>query len=114
MGKRRKILLIALSIVILAIPTGWFLFGQTPQAESTSLPPLAPSIPSTQSTSSTTSTQSTETLETPPSTQSPETPEDLPQNLLVVPEVPLGSLAIVLACFSALLIAQRKSKVHYR
>jgi cytoskeletal protein RodZ len=121
MGKKRKILLIALPIVILAILTGWFLFGQTPQAvpEPTPLPPPAPSTPSTQPTSSTpsatstpstTSTQSPETPETPHSTADTENPEELPQNLLVVPEVPLGSLAIVLACFSALLIAQRKSK----
>jgi cytoskeletal protein RodZ len=121
MGKKRKILLIALPIVILAILTGWFLFGQTPQAvpEATHLPPSAPSTPSTQptsstpstpSTTSTTPTQPTEPPETPPSTTETETPVEPPENLLVVPEVPLGSLAIVLACFSALLIAQRKTK----
>lgn len=46
-------------------------------------------------------------------------PEELPTeetlpNLLVIPEVPLGTLAIVLACLSALLISQMKPKARLR
>lgn len=33
-------------------------------------------------------------------------PTETPPNLLVIPEVPLGTLAIMLACFSALVISQ--------
>ena len=39
-----------------------------------------------------------------------ESPPESPPNLLVVPEVPLGTIAVVLACFFALLIAQKRSK----
>jgi hypothetical protein len=86
--KRRRFLLIALVVPILALLIGLFLLGQTPQA----LPePTALTQPS-------------------PSTTVPEPVEELPSNLLVVPEVPLGPLAIVLICFFALLIVQRRSK----
>lgn len=40
--------------------------------------------------------------------------EETPPNLLVIPEVPLGTLAIVLACFSALIISQMKRKAKLR
>jgi cytoskeletal protein RodZ len=119
MGKRRKILLIALPLAIVAI-LGVLLFGQTPQAvpgpatlqptattPSTETPETSPTTPSTETSPT---TPSNETPETTQPTPSNETPEDLPPNLLVVPEVPLGSLAIVLACFFALLIAQRRPK----
>ena len=36
--------------------------------------------------------------------------EGTPPNLLVIPEVPLGTLTIILACFLALIISQMKSK----
>ena len=36
--------------------------------------------------------------------------EGTPPNLLVIPEVPLGTLAIILACFFALIISQMKPK----
>jgi hypothetical protein len=82
MRKRERILLVALPVLILAILTGWFLFGQPPQAVSEPAPPATDIV----------------------------TPEELPNNLLVIPEVPLGPLVIVLTCFVALLIAQRRSK----
>lgn len=37
-------------------------------------------------------------------------PAESPPNLLVIPEVPLGTLTIILACFSALAISQMKHK----
>ena len=40
--------------------------------------------------------------------------EGTPPNLLVIPEVPLGTLAIILACFLALLISQMKPKAKLR
>ena len=87
MGKKKKNLLIALPVVIVVILTLWLLFGQTPQAAPASTLLPQPTLPIAD-------------IETP----------ELPRNLLVVPEVPLGSLAIVLACFVALLISQRRSK----
>ena len=39
-----------------------------------------------------------------------ESPTETPPNLLVIPEVPLGTLAIILACFFALIISQMKPK----
>jgi quinol-cytochrome oxidoreductase complex cytochrome b subunit len=48
---------------------------------------------------------------TPPSSTPEELPpEETPQNLLVVPEVPLGTIAIVSACFFALIISQMKNR----
>jgi len=86
MGKRKRILLVALPVLMLAILTGWFLFGQPPQAGSEPAPSATDIV----------------------------NPKELPNNLLVIPEVPLGPLAIVLACFFALLIAQRRSKAQHR
>lgn len=37
-------------------------------------------------------------------------PTETPPNLLVIPEVPIGTLAAILACFSALIISQMKRK----
>lgn len=51
-----------------------------------------------------------QTKPTTPSSSTPEElpPEETPQNLLVVPEVPFGTIAIVSACFFALIISQMK------
>lgn len=40
--------------------------------------------------------------------------EGTPPNLLVIPEVPLGTLTIILACFLALVISQMKPKAKLR
>ena len=53
--------------------------------------------------------------QTPSTAQEASIPEELPTegtppNLLVIPEVPLGTLAIILACFFALIISQMKPK----
>ena len=52
--------------------------------------------------------------QTPSTAQEASPPEELPSetppNLLVIPEVPLGTLAIILACFFALIISQMKPK----
>ncbi len=37
-------------------------------------------------------------------------PEDTPPNLLVIPEVPLGTFAVMVACFSAFVISQIKPR----
>lgn len=87
MRRKKRILLIALMVLILAIFAGLFLLGQTPQAEPEPATLAQPSP----------STTDTEPVEVPPT-------------LLVVPEVPLGPLAIVVACFSALLIVLRRPK----
>ena len=81
MGKRRKILLIALPLVIAAI-IGAVLLTRTPQTTPESSPPIG---------------------------SPPENPET-PPNILVIPEVPLGTIAILLACFFALFIVQKRSK----
>ena len=54
-----------------------------------------------------------------PTSVEPSAPEELPTeetppNLLVIPEVPLGTLAIILACFLALVISQMKPKAKLR
>lgn len=51
----------------------------------------------------------------PPAAQQESPPVELPAegtppNLLVIPEVPLGTLTIILACFFALIISQMKPK----
>ena len=51
-------------------------------------------------------------IESSPSEELPT--EETPPNLLVIPEVPLGTLAIILACFSALVISQMKPKSKLR
>jgi len=45
--------------------------------------------------------------ETSPSLPSP---PEVPQNILVTPEVPLGTIAIVLSCLLALMVAHIRSK----
>ena len=46
-----------------------------------------------------------------PATQTPPVVPELPPKLLMVPEVPFGTIAIVLACFLALLVLHRKPKI---
>jgi len=43
-----------------------------------------------------------------------ELPGETPQDLLVVPEVPLGTITIMLACFFALIIAQMRPRTKVR
>jgi len=51
-----------------------------------------------------------QTPSSPESTTPPLVPGQIPPNLLVVPEVPFGTIAMVLACFLALFITLRKKK----
>lgn len=82
MKKKRKALLLALVAVVIVLSTiGIVLFGQTPSS-STTTQSSGPELP---------------TGETPP-------------NLLVIPEVPIGTLAILAACFFALIVSQMKNK----
>lgn len=81
MKKKRKALLLALVAVVIVLSTiGIVLFGQTPSSSTTQS--SGPELP---------------TGETPP-------------NLLVIPEVPIGTLAILAACFFALIVSQMKNK----
>lgn len=117
--RRRKIVLISLSTAIAVTIIGILLLAQTPPQ---TLEPASPlTILPTDSTNELPS-QEAPTTETPsqeaPTTeaQDQETPTDeipdieIPENLQVVPEVPYGTIAILLAMLSALLIAQRRSK----
>ena len=47
-------------------------------------------------------------IQTNPSDLSEEPTGEVPQDLLVVPEVPLGTIATIMACFFALMVSQRK------
>ena len=78
----RKILIITSALVItVLIIVGFTLFSQTSPA-------------------------------TPQSSAPEELPtEETPTDLLVIPEIPLGTLTIMLACFSALIASQMKHKV---
>ena len=81
----RKKILIGSAAVIMVLAIVYFaMFGQAPSTSVESSPPA--------------------TLPT----------EETPPNLLVIPEVPLGTLAIILACFLALVISQRKPKAKLR
>ena len=82
MKRKRKALLLAPTLIaILFILVGIVLLGQPP-------PEAQPTSP----------------VEDVP------TDTDAPPNLLVIPEVPLGTLAIILACFSALIISQMRPR----
>jgi hypothetical protein len=78
--ERRKKLLLSLAFVVVVIAVGSVLFAQSVQ-------PAVESSPTV-----------------------PETPTETPPSLLVVPEVPLGTIAVVLACVLALLIAGMSRK----
>lgn len=119
MRRRRKLVLVSLSSAIAVTIIGILLLSQTtPQAPE----PVSPlTLLPTDSTNELPS-QETPAIETPiqeaPTTevQDQEIPADeipnieIPEDLFVVPEVPYGTIAILLAMFSALLIARKRSK----
>ncbi len=81
MKRRRKALLASSAVAVVAVMVIYYLiFTRAPLATSQSHP--------------------TEELPA----------EEAPPNLLVIPEVPLGTLAIVVSCFIALVIGQIKHK----
>jgi len=127
--RRRKIVLISLSTAIAATIIGIMLLAQTiPQAPVPASPlTLLPTdstneLPSQETPTTEAPNEEAPTAEAPsqeaPTTevQDQETPTDeipdieIPEDLFVVPEVPYGTIAILFAMLSALLIAQRRSK----